>query len=81
MMRLEKVNGLNIKLFILFMLNKNIKKLNNIKLTEEDRQKAQKLFQDANNVNNSQLADSILMMTANEEEVLNHFRVLSKDMS
>ncbi|CDW90765.1 centrosomal protein of 97 kda [Stylonychia lemnae] len=67
-------NGIDPKLFILFLLNNRVKKINNVKITEQDKLSSDGLFFDANGVYNQQFADSILMMSKSEEEVFSFFK-------
>lgn len=57
--------------------NENIKKINNNKITLEDFLASQKLFTHPNGEYNQALADSSLMMTAKEDEVLNFFKQIN----
>ena len=52
------------------MLDNNVKKLNNSKITEEDRLKAKALFKDDDGYYNQELANEVLMLTVSEEELL-----------
>ena len=61
-----QTNNIDPRLFILFLLNNKVKKLNNAKVTEEDKTRADGMFVEEDGKYNQQLSDSILMLEVSE---------------
>ncbi len=56
------------------MVGDKVKKLNNQKIESDDRLKASLIFNDAKGVFNSEIADSILTMSAAQDTIFKFFK-------